>query len=192
MSDRRGLSLDIYEPAEDSYLLAQACADEIDGDERVLDVGTGTGYVAASIREETGATVFGIDINPLACTRAASHGIPVLRGDLVSAIDARCVDVVVSNPPYLPTSPEEERSDWLSVAVSGGPTGREVLRRLLADVGRVLRPDGRVYVLVSSLMDVERVRETAGERGFTATEIARDDRFPFEVLSVLRLDRERS
>lgn len=189
LEERRGLRTDLYEPAEDSRLLLTACREEIGPDERVLDVGTGTGYVAARLRAATAAAVVGVDISPVACGRAAAAGVPVVRGDLVAPFRGDAFDVVVCNPPYLPTPEAGERTDWLSVATAGGPTGRAVVERLLADIGRVLRPAGRGYLLTSSLMDVDAVRDRAGTAGFETTEIARDDSFPFEVLSVLRLSR---
>lgn len=189
LASRRGLGGDVYEPAEDSGLLASAVIPELTGDEFVLDVGTGTGYVAHRIREAVGATVVGIDVNPHACQRAMTAGIPAIRGDLVTAITDDVADVITCNPPYLPTDPALERNDWLATAVSGGPTGRDVVNRLLVDCGRVLVPDGRVYLLVSSLMDLDAVRNAASDAGFASTEVDRDASFPFEVLAVLRLER---
>lgn len=190
LGERREFETAVYDPAEDSHLLASVCVEEISTVETVIDVGTGSGFVADRIREATDGRVVGVDINPNACRRAASHGIPVIHGDLVSAFSEGCADVVVCNPPYLPTAPEAVRSDWLSVALDGGPSGRAVVEALLADVSRVLTRTGRVYLLVSSLMDVPAVENTAASRGFVTRECARDASFPFEVLSVLRLDRE--
>ncbi|MFC4549111.1 methyltransferase, partial [Halorussus sp. GCM10023401] len=55
-------------------------------------------------------------------------------------------------------------------------------------VGRVLAPDGAVYLLVSSLAGVEEVVELAADAGFSAVAL-RDESFPFETLSVLKLVR---
>lgn len=189
LAKRRGLDGHVYEPAEDSGLLATATGAELVGDERVIDVGTGSGFVGIQLRETAGVSVVGVDVNPHACRRAANNGLPVVRGDLVTAFDRNVADVIVCNPPYLPTDATNERDDWLATAVAGGPSGREIFDRLLADVDRVLTPEGRLYVLVSSLMDLDAVANTAGEQGFRAEEIARDASFPFEVLAVYRFDR---
>lgn len=188
LREKRGFETDLYEPAEDSHLLATTCVEEIEAGEDVLDVGTGTGVVAAHIRDACDADVVGVDINPVACRRARTNDIPTVRGHLVSPFACDVFDVVVSNPPYLPTAPDEIREDWMSVALSGGPSGRKVVTSLLEDVSRVLRPEGRVYLLVSSLMDVQAVRDHATSQGFTSQEISRDASFPFEVLSVLCLE----
>ena len=54
---------DVYAPAEDSDLLATAAVETVDPGELVLDVGTGSGYVAGRVAE-TGARVVATDLNP--------------------------------------------------------------------------------------------------------------------------------
>lgn len=184
LADQRGMAT-VYEPAEDSRLLAEAAIERIDGD-RVLEIGVGSGYVAARIAAETDADVIGCDINPEACARARSTGLDVVRSNLTDPFAAGSFDVVVFNPPYLPTPPEEEWDDPLEHALSGGEDGRRVIRPFLADVGRVLRPRGRAYVLVSTLTDIEAVVDLAESAGLIAEEIA-EESFPFERLVVLEI-----
>lgn len=176
----------VYEPAEDSRLLADAVVDRIDGDERVLEVGVGAGYVAARVRDETGADVVGSDLNPDACEATRTEGIETVRANLLAAFAAESVDVVCFNPPYLPTPPDVEWDDPLEYALSGGESGRRVIRPFLADVGRVLAPGGRVYLLVSSLTDVEAVTELADDAGLVTREVA-EESFPWERLVVLEI-----
>jgi len=95
---------------------------------------------------------------------------------------------VLFNPPYLPTDPEVERDDWMEVALSGGEDGLAVVDPFLDAVGRVLAADGVVYLLVSSLADVDEVVERAAGEGFSAVAL-RDESFPFETLTVLKLVR---
>ena len=179
----------VYEPAEDSALLLDAVVDRIDATDVVLDVGTGSGVIARELILRRGATVYGVDVNPHACRRALADGVPVVRGDLVSAFQQRAFDVVVCNPPYLPTDPGDGADDWLELALCGGPSGRLVTNRLLDDVGRVVRDNGHVFLLVSSLQDVDAIIDRARANGFAARTVSRDDSFPFEVLSVIQLDR---
>lgn len=186
LAEQRGMETEIYQPAEDSHLLATVATEEITADERVLEVGTGSGYVAEHIAEETSASVVATDLNPHACRAARERGVEALRADLVSPIRDDTVDVVVFNPPYLPTDEAEEWNDWMEVALSGGETGREVIDPFLAVVGRVLAPGGYVLLLVSSLTGVEAVVETAAESGFSAIAL-HDESYPFESLTVLKL-----
>ena len=184
-SDRREMPT-VYEPAEDSRLLAETAADEFDAGESVLEVGVGSGYVAAAVRDETGARVVGSDINPDACEAARDAGVAAVRANLLDPFADGRFDAVLFNPPYLPTPPDREWDDPLEHALSGGEDGRRLVRPFLRDVGRVLRPTGRAYLLVSSLTGLEAVDDLAREAGLATRELA-DESFPFERLVVLEI-----
>lgn len=188
LADRRDVETAVYQPAEDSALLADAAVESVTVDDLVLDVGTGSGFVGATLREETGARVVGSDLNPIACRRAASRGIETVRADLVSPFRNGVFDVVTFNPPYLPADDRIDDQDWMEVALAGGETGRAVVEPFLDDVGRVLTPDGVVYLLVSSLTGIDAVVERAGKRGFSSVVVS-ETSFPFETLVVLKLVR---
>jgi release factor glutamine methyltransferase len=185
LEDRREMPT-VYEAAEDSRLLADAAVERVDGDERVLEVGVGSGYVARRLREATGARVVGTDVNPEACAAAREEGVEALRANLADPFAAASFEVVLCNPPYLPTPPEREWDDPLEDALSGGEDGRRVVRPFLADVGRVLAPAGRGYLLVSSLTGLEAVAELAADAGLEVEEVA-EESFPFERLVVLEI-----
>jgi release factor glutamine methyltransferase len=178
----------VYQPAEDSHLLATAASDEVFPTDRALDVGTGSGYVATAMAE-AGATVLGTDSNPHACRQARESGIEVVRGNLTEPFGEGAFDLVTFNPPYLPTTPDEAVDDWMEVALAGGESGRAVIEPFLDGVGRVLAPEGRILLLVSSLSGFDTVIDRASEAGLAATTVA-EESFPFETLSILRLDRE--
>jgi release factor glutamine methyltransferase len=178
----------VYQPAEDSHLLATTVAERVAPDDRVLDVGTGSGYVAVLVQEQTGASVVGADLNPLACAEARDRGVPVLRGDLVAPFGEDTFDVVCFNPPYLPSAPEGVWDDWMEAAVTGGEDGRAVIEQFLDDVGRVLRDDGTVYLLISTVTGLEEVQDIADEAGFRAIVIT-EESHSFERLLVLQLVR---
>lgn len=190
LRDRREMPT-VYEPAEDSRLLADAAVDRVGDDELVLEVGVGSGYVAERVAEETGARVVGSDVNPDACAAARDRGVETVRADLLDPFAAGSVDVVLCNPPYLPTPPEREWDDPLEHALSGGEDGRRVVRPFLADVGRVLRDGGRGYLLISTLTGVEEVADLAAEAGLDARRIA-EEAFPFERLLVLEITSDNS
>ncbi|MFB6141950.1 MAG: HemK2/MTQ2 family protein methyltransferase [Halorientalis sp.] len=185
LAERRGMDEQVYGPAEDSRLLAGAARDAVEDGDLVLDVGTGSGYVA-DVAREVGGRVVGSDVNPHACAAAREAGIPVVRGHLTHPFRADAFDVVLFNPPYLPTPPEVAGDDWMERALSGGESGRRVVTPFLADVGRVLAPDGECLLLVSSLTDIDEVTGTAAEHGLATAEVA-GEKHPFERLVVLRL-----
>lgn len=186
LAERRGADRQVYEPAEDSLLLADAAVGEVGDDDLVVDVGTGSGVVADEVRSETGARVVATDLNPHACRRASDRGLETLRGDLVAPIRDDAVDVVTFNPPYLPTDPDHEWGDWMEAALSGGEDGRAVVDPFVDTVGRVLAPGGCALVLVSTLTGVGAVAERAVEAGLHVASVAEESQ-PFETLTVLKL-----
>lgn len=183
------METEVYDPAEDSRLLAEEAVDRVGAGDRVLDVGTGSGYVAHRIREEAGADVVASDVNPHACRRAREAGLPAVRADLVAPFREGVFDRVLFNPPYLPRDPDAERDDWMERALTGGATGRAVIEPFLAGVARVLAPEGRVLLLVSTLTDIEAVAAHADDHGLAARTV-REENYPFERLAVLEITAE--
>jgi release factor glutamine methyltransferase len=123
------------------------------GARRILDAGTGSGALAVTLQLETGAAAWATDISPAAAAVAAENarrlGAPVqfVVCDLMDAIAPASMDLIVSNPPYVPDSQREglqrEVRDWEPhVALFAGATGFELYDRLVADAPRVLRPGG--------------------------------------------------
>lgn len=190
LAQRRGMETEVYQPAEDSALLASAAVEATETGDRVLEVGTGSGWVAAQIADLRDAHVVASDVNPHACRQARDRGLEVVRGDLVSPFAADAFDLIAFNPPYLPTDPDNEWDDWMETALSGGETGRRLVEPFLERVGRVLTPTGRVLLLVSSLTDREAVETAAREAGFES-EAVREESYPFETLWILRLKQNR-
>ena len=186
LAERRGVDTAVYQPAEDSGLLATAAIDSLSDPELVLEVGTGSGWVAQQVDDQTGARVVGSDLNPHATEQARQRGVEAVRADLLEPFADGVFDAVLFNPPYLPTDPDNEWNDWMEHALSGGEDGRRLIVPFIDSVDRVLAPGGEVYLLVSSLTGYEIVVELAENAGFEVAEIAQES-YPFEVLSILRL-----
>ncbi|MGW6360665.1 hypothetical protein ACWFR5_37250 [Streptomyces sp. NPDC055092] len=83
--------------------------------------------------------------------RARQH-VAVRRGDPLTPVLGQCFDLVISNPPYVPTPPSEPRP---SLAWNGGRDGRAVVNRLCDGVHRVLRPGGVLLMVQSGLTGIE-------------------------------------
>jgi release factor glutamine methyltransferase len=119
---------------------------------RVLDVGTGSGCIAVTLAAERPRwRVAAVDRSPAALALArrnvACHGVevPAWVGDLATAVGPPW-DLIVANLPYIPTPDLERLSvevhrDPLS-ALDGGTDGLDPIRRLVSDLGRLLRPCG--------------------------------------------------
>ena len=178
----------VYQPEADTFLLLEAARDEAKPGDRVLEIGTGSGRIAAALVRDH--DVVATDINPHAAFCARTAGLDVVRCDLFSGIRGR-FDLILFNPPYLPTQPEERIDDWLEYALDGGATGRGTIARFAASVGGVLAPGGRILLLISSLTGLPKVRELFAGHGFTA-DVVRQQALEGEDLFVLRITRRDS
>lgn len=171
----------VYPPDDDTFLLLGAALELVEPGERVLEVGVGSGFVAAGLLSR--AEVVGTDINPHALRWSRAAGIEVVRADLLSGIRGP-FDTILFNPPYLPTRPDERVNDWLEYALDGGEDGTAVIRRFAADAGRVLAPGGKILLLVSSLTGPPRVRDIFSRENFSCS-VHREYRMEGESLLVL-------
>jgi HemK-related putative methylase len=176
---------EVYAPEADTYLLCETALNECRPGERVLEVGTGSGYIASHLQAR--AQVVATDISPHAVREAYRAGVAVVRTDLFAGICAP-FDLVVFNPPYLPTREDERLDDWLEYALDGGEDGRMVIQRFSREVGRILDQDGRILLLVSSLTGLPEVIGLFEKEGFHSEIIEKRTVFD-EDLYVLRITR---
>jgi release factor glutamine methyltransferase len=172
----------VYPFEEDSRLLLAAARAEYRTGYRVLEIGCGSGHISADLCQT--ADVLATDISPHAVRASRALGIEVVRADLFAGICGR-FDLVLFNPPYLPTLPEERCDDWLEYALDGGPDGRSVIARFIEVVGSVLVPGGRFLLLVSSLTGIREVQKMMEQAGFTSGIVA-GTRVEGEELVVIR------
>jgi release factor glutamine methyltransferase len=176
----------VYPVEEDTQLLLEAALAEVRPGDRVLEVGTGSGHIAASLAG-LAAHVVALDINPHAVRTARASGVETVRSDLFAGLRGP-FDLVLFNPPYLPTAEDERLEDWLEYALDGGSDGRRTIARFFADLDLVLAATGRALLLVSSLTgpeEVVRIANSAGLRGTAVLERRAED----EMLVVLRFER---
>lgn len=125
LADRRGLETDVYEPAEDSRLLASVAVERLEGAERVLEVGTGSGYVAERMAEETGARVIASDVNPHACASARERGVEAVRADLVSPLSReRSTRSSSTHPTFRPIPTTSGTTGWSGRFRAANQAGR--------------------------------------------------------------------
>lgn len=155
------VSEDVYEPAEDTFLLAENLL--VDKKYVVLDLGTGCGILgilAAKQAREVVAT----DLNPYAvcCAKRntklnkVERRMHILLGDLFQPIKGtEHFSLILFNPPYLPSEPNEEKT-WIGRAWAGGPTGRKLIDRFIKESPQYLNENGRILMVQSSLSNVNK------------------------------------
>jgi release factor glutamine methyltransferase len=154
----------------------------------VIDVGTGSGCIACAIAmERPDARVIALDRSPDA-VRVARDNVAALGLDghvdvsvsnLFAGLPAMRADVIVSNPPYLPSaliptlSPEVSRYDPRP-ALDGGPDGLDVLRSLLRQAPAWLAPGGALLLETAGGAQVREVARLMRAQGFSGTETRPD------------------
>lgn len=175
---------EVYQPAEDTFLLLKAALVEARQEDRAIEIGCGRALISRGVAPKV-RSILATDINPHAVRFAREYGLEAVRADLFRGIEAR-FDLVIFNPPYLPTSERERIEGWLNYALDGGTTGRDVISRFLKDLKKHLSPTGRALLLVSSVTGLDEVKEMARSEGLEATEEASDRCF-FEQLYVIKL-----
>jgi len=186
------IAVDVYEPAEDSFLAADYLVHVVKEDDAVLDVGTGCGILAI-IAAKRAKKVVATDTNPHAvkCAKlnAEANGvdtkIDVRRGDLFKPIRrTEKFSVIVFNSPYLPTASSEQKT-WIERAWSGGPDGRQLIDRFIAEASQYLTKNGRILLVQSSLANIDETLNAFLEEGLEARVVA-EKKVPFETIAVVQ------
>lgn len=170
----------------------------------MLDLGTGTGcLLLAALAEYPEAWGIGVDINPEAAVLAQGNarrcGLAdralFMAGVWDNALQGQRFDVVLSNPPYIPTAdlaelmPEVRLHEPLA-ALDGGVDGMEAYRDLCARMPRLLTPDG-VAIFEIGIGQGEDLWAVAAAAGLEVLEI-RSDFGDVPRSAVLRVCREKT
>jgi release factor glutamine methyltransferase len=156
---------DVLIPRPETELLVEATLRAVldIGKPRMLDVGTGSGCIAVSLaRARSDATVYALDISApalaIAEANAIRHGvcnhIKFVQADLLTAFSGSpdgVFDVIVSNPPYVPTYELDALQPEVAwheprVALAAGTDGLDYHRRLLYGAPELLKGGGHLIL----------------------------------------------
>lgn len=176
----------VYTPQEDTDLAADWVTDNVTADDRVADIGTGSGMLAI-VAARQGAEVHATDINPLAVETARSNAeeagvkIAVHDGSLFGPLEGRFA-VVLFNAPYLPGDREDRTDEEL--AWYGGRTGREIIEEFLDVLDTHLEDDGTALIVVSSLTDIDATEQLIQDHGYES-ERAGSEKVSWERIQLL-------
>ncbi len=172
----------IYEPREDTFLLEKALKSYVKS-KSVLEVGSGSGYLAEKSLDYGACSVLASDISNYSVKHIKSKGIPVVKSDLFSQIKQK-FDVILFNPPYLPQNNNEDKVSQR--ATTGGKRGDEIILRFLKQVKKHLTKRGVVLILFSSLTPKDKIFTLLKKQNLSYS-IVLSQSFFFETLSVYEI-----
>ncbi|KAG9262169.1 methyltransferase N6AMT1 [Astyanax mexicanus] len=200
----RGPFSEVYEPAEDSFLLIDALEKDADllRESRpavCLEVGSGSGVVSAFLASVIGpeALYLCTDLNPAAaqCTAETSRcnklDLQPIITDLMECLLPRLngkVDVLLFNPPYVVTPSDEVGSHGIEASWAGGNRGREVMDRFFPMVPQLLSNQGLFYLVTVSDNKPEEILDLLRGSGLRGT-VCLSRQAGIEKLSILRFSK---
>jgi release factor glutamine methyltransferase len=170
----------VFRPISDTWMLAQSLVGEpaLRGGD-VLDLCTGSGALAVVAASHGARRVTAVDASRRAVLSARLHAalnrvsVRARRGDLFAAVRDERFDVIVSNPPYVPSPSDELPRAGLERAWEAGRDGRAVLDRICAEAPRHLRPGGALLLIHSSVCGEEATLGALAATGLRAETVAR-------------------
>lgn len=170
-----------YVYADDSAFLGNYLF-ELNASGNLLEIGTGRGGVLRRIAgKKTFEVVVGTDIAGLEDTRKEiSRDIEFVRADRASCFRGNTFDLIITNPPYVPTP------DIRDISTDGGAGGIEVPLLFLESALEVMKSTGRIIVLLSSEDSLPELYRYCGEKSLDCKKVAERSLF-FEVLYLFEI-----
>jgi release factor glutamine methyltransferase len=170
----------VLRPPSDCRLLASVVRERgLARDASVLDVFTGSGALAVSAALDGAREVAAVDISRRAVINAKVNAalnrvrVRVLRGDLFQPVAGERFELILANPPYLPSETDELPARGPARAWEAGRDGRVFLDRLCAGAPRHLRSSGRLLIVQSSLAGEQATLDRLAEAGLRPDVLAR-------------------
>ena len=155
---------EVYEPSDDTYLLIDGIQADVEANPSlraskcILEIGSGSGvpitFCANLIKPPM---VIATDVNPkaLRLTKQTAiennvHLLETIQCDLASSLLPRCqnmIDILIFNPPYVPTPDDEVSGNGIEASWAGGTKGRLVIDRAIPQIAKLLSKNGVCYMI---------------------------------------------
>jgi len=190
----------VYEPAEDSFLMLDALESEIQLIRNIkpvicLEVGSGSGIISTGLAKSLGSKLiyYTTDINPFAVSvtqrTSVRNGVSleILNCNLVDPLVDRMknqVDILIFNPPYVPTE-EVEMSSPISRSWAGGKKGRAIMDQLFPIIPQIMSSQGIFYLLIIKENDLSDILNVMASYGWVGS-VVKERQAGREFLKVLR------
>lgn len=170
----------VFKPRSDSRMLAdQIRRERLVAGARVLDVCTGSGVLAIAAARAGASRVTAVDVSwravIAAWLNARLNGVRlrVRRGDLLEPVRGERFDLIVSNPPYIPSEGDALPRRGPRRALDAGPNGRFFLDRICSSAGQYLTPGGVVLLVHSSICSEQTTIDALRRGGLEGTVVCR-------------------
>ncbi len=169
----------VHRPTSDTWLLARALRRERLQGARVLDLCTGTGVLAITAARRGPRRVTAVELSRRGSLAARLNArlngvrIRVRRGDLFAAAGEEEVDVIVSNPPYVPAATDALPRHGATLALDAGRDGRALIDRICREAPGRLAPGGVILLVQSSVCGVEATCQALRDGGLEVTVVER-------------------
>lgn len=178
---------EVYEPCDDSFALVDALLADRHNllkhcPTLCMEIGCGSGYVITSLalmlgQEGLAINYIATDINPQAVrvTRETldAHGVDaeLIITDIASGLEKRLaglVDVIVVNPPYVPTPEDEVGVGGIAASWAGGENGRSVINKILPVADDLLSEKGWLYMVTLTANNPSEICLHMREKGYAS------------------------
>lgn len=188
----------VYFPKEDTFLLIKNLKN-MWGD--VLEVGVGSGIVSIYLAKKFSkiTKIFATDKSTEALKNAlfnvkinkVKNKIKIFYSDLFKKIPKKKFDFIIFNSPYLPTTKKEKIKGCLNLAFDGGEDGLKTIKKFLEQARNFLKEDGIIYLVISDLIDMKKIKQILKINKYKAKEIAKESFF-FERIILYKIKKNKN
>lgn len=174
---------DVLIPRPETEELVCLVKNNISRNEKVLDIGTGSGAIAIVLAKETNAVVTAVDISKKALKVAKENAkrldakVNFVCSDLFENLDGQVFDIIVSNPPYISENEyenlEKDVKDFEpKLALVANDNGFEIYERIISQAKNHLSENGKIFFEIG-FSQAEKIKKLL-EKDFENIKIFKD------------------